>query len=345
MPRPRRLVATVAAVALLVLSACRGGGDEPGGTEAPTTSGSPAPTAVPVTAPLTGLPGDPAKLRRPALIVKIDNGAGARPQAGIDRADVLLEEMVEGGLVRFMAIFQSQDADNVGPVRSVRPVDPDIVSPLRGLFAYAGGAPQFEELIRRAPVTLLGYNQLGKAYRRRRDRAAPHNLYTSTSAVYAGAPAAAQPPPPLFPFLPPGQPFAAAGAGPATHLSVRISGSSRADWDYDAAANGWRRGSDGTPHTVEGGGQLILANVIVQFVPYSDTSSRDPAGNPVPTANVVGTGPAIVLSGGKLTRGTWSKASATAVTGYADSAGAPIRLTPGTTWITLAPTDAGTAAR
>ncbi|MEO6120712.1 MAG: DUF3048 domain-containing protein [Acidimicrobiales bacterium] len=332
---------------LSVLAGCSGGGDEPAagprrggaGGEAAVSSTTAAP---PVLAPLTGLSSPNAG--RPALVVKVDNSPAARPQVGLDKADVVFEEVVEGGEVRFMAVYQSQDAESVGPVRSVRPVDPDIVSPLGGLFAYSGGAPQFTALIRRAPVTLVGFDELSRAYTRRRDRRAPSNLFTSTAALYAGAKADDTAPPPLFGFVGTGVAFAPSGAVPAVHLTVNVSARSRADWDFDAATQLWRRGTNGTAHTVEGGAQLAFANVVVQFVPYRNTSSRDPAGSPVPTAEVVGTGPVLVASAGQTVRGTWSKSSPTAVTEYRDGAGAPLALTPGTTWVTLAPTGAATSA-
>jgi len=347
MGRRSRGAATVVAAAL-VLAGCRGGdgdaaapaapaGDGPAGDADTTTT--PAP---PAPSPLTGLASPNAA--RPALVVKIDNAAAARPQAGLDKADVVFEEVVEGGEVRFMAVFQSQDAEWVGPVRSVRPVDPDIVSPLGGLFAYSGGTAQFTALIRRAPVTLVGYSELGlEVYTKRRDRRAPSNLYSSTAKLYARAEPGDAAPPPLFRFLGAGAAFVPSGVAPATHATVNVSGRSRADWDFDAVANLWRRGTNGTPHTVEAGGQLGFANVVVQYVPYRNTTARDQSGTLVPTADVMGTGPVLVLSAGQMVRGTWSKATPTSVTQYADATGAPLSLTPGTTWVTLAPTGAATS--
>lgn len=339
--------AALAIVGLLVTAGCSGGGGGDDGAAAPggRADGEVAPTTTaqpPAPSPLTGLASPNAG--RPALVVKIDNAPAARPQAGIDMADVVFEEVVEGGEVRFMAVFQSRDAESVGPVRSVRPVDPDIVSPLGGLFAYSGGAPQFTALIRRAPVTLVGFDELGrKAYTKRSDRRAPSNLYSSTAALYAGAAPDDTAPPPLFAFLATGAAWAPSGVAPATHLTVNVSGRSRADWDFDTATMAWRRGTNGTPHTVENGGQLAFTNVVVQFVPYRNTTSRDQSGNLVPTAAVVGQGPVLVMSAGQMVRGTWSKASPIAVTEYRDGAGAPLALTPGTTWVTLAPTGAATS--
>lgn len=339
----RRRFVVLALVLLLLAPACGGGGKKKATT---TTTLETTTTAPPPAAFLTGLP-QPSedKQRRPALVVKIDNAPQARPQAGLDAADVVYEEVVEGGVVRFLAVFQSEDASTVGPVRSVRPVDPDIVTPLRALFAYSGGAPQFVRLIRNAPVTLVGYDELTKAYSKRRDRPAPHNLFTSTAALYKGAKEDSVPPPPLFTYLPTGQPFGVAGGSPLTYLLVQVGGQTKTEWTWDPAQSVWLRSTNGTPHTVEGGAQLGFTNVVVQFVRYSNTSSRDPAGFPVPTAEVTGAGDAWILSNGRLIKGRWGKPSASAVTEYKDSAGLPIALTPGTTWISLAPIGAATTVR
>jgi hypothetical protein len=339
----RRRFVVLALVLLFVASACGGGDDKPTTTTTvkPTTTTAPPPPAF-----LTGLP-QPSedKQRRPALVVKVDNAPQARPQAGLDAADVVYEEVVEGGVVRFLAVFHSQDASTVGPVRSVRPVDPVIVSPLKGLFAYSGGAPQFVRLIKAAPVTLVGFDELTKAYSRRRDRPAPHNLFTSTAALYKGAKEDAVPPPPLFTYLSKDQPFGVAGGSPLTYLLVQVGGATRTEWTWDAAKSVWLRSTNGTPHTVEGGAQLGFTNVIVQFVRYTNTGSRDPAGFSVPTAEVTGTGDAWILSNGRLVKGRWAKPTASAVTEYKDSSDLPIAITPGTTWISLAPIGAGTTVR
>ena len=342
--RRRSFVAVVAALALVV-AAC-GGGDK---KVSPTTSSSadiPTTTLPPEPAFLTGLPQpDREKQDRPALVVKIDNAPEARPQAGLDAADVVFEEVVEGGIVRFLAVFHSKDADAVGPVRSVRPVDPEIVTPLGGLFAYSGGTAPFVAAIKKAPVTLVGFDELTKAYTKRKGRPAPHNLFTSTAELYKGAKDSAKPPPPLFTFLATDQPFGVAGGSPLTHFSVQMGGSTKAGWDWDAGVGVWRRLTNNSPHTVDGGGQLGFANVIVQFVKYRNTSARDPSGAPVPTAEVIGSGEAWVLSGGRLVKAKWEKKSAAAITTYTDSAGLPVRLRPGTTWVSLAPVGAQTTVR
>jgi hypothetical protein len=336
----RRRLAVALAVAALVASSC-GGGKKAAikpttSTEAPTTSTTekPGPPAL-----LTGIPiADADLFDRPALVVKIENAPEARPQAGIDKADVVFEEVVEGGVVRFLCVYQSQDAGDLGPVRSLRPVDPDIVSAIGGLFAYAGGAPQFEKLIKKAPVRLVGINQLEKAYVRRKDRKAPHNLYATSEDLYKGAKSSDKPPPQLFHYGEPG------GVG-LSHMTVVMGGLTTADWDWDPAQSRFKRTTNGTAHVLENGAQLAFANVIVQYVRYSNTTSVDPAGFPVPTAAVIGKGRALVLSGGKRIDAAWSKAAPLDVTEFTDPAGGPITLTPGPTWIMLAPIGAATTTR
>ena len=336
----------VVALALsLVAAACGGGGD----TAAPTTTTvaeATTTTLPPEPAFLTGLPQhDPDEQDRPALTIKVDNAPAARPQAGLEAADVVFEEVVEGGVVRFMAVFHSRDADSVGPVRSVRPVDAEIVTPIKGLFAFSGGAPQFERLIKKAPVTLVDWDSLTDAYTLRKGRPAPHNLFTSTAELYKGAKKSATPPPPLFTFLPTGQPFAVAGGSPLTSFGVQMGGRTKAEWEWDDGVGVWRRVTNGTPHTVDSGEQLGFTNLIVQFVRYTDTTSRDSAGFAVPTAKVIGKGEAWVLAGGRLVKATWEKKSASAITTYNDSANLPVTLTPGTTWVALAPIGAQTTVR
>jgi hypothetical protein len=336
----KRVMGLALCMALVVAGAACGGGGKSSTSKTTltlpdtTTTTTPPPPAI-----LTNLPlADRERLNRPALTIKVENAPEARPQSGIDRADVVYEEVVEGGVVRFLCVFQSRDADSVGPVRSVRPVDPDIVSPLKGYFAYSGGAPQFVKLIKAAPVTLVGYDELTKAYTKRRDKAAPHNLYTSTEKLYEGGKKADGPPPQLFTY-------GTSTGAPVTHATVVMGGPTKADWDWDPAESRWKRTTNGTPHVMEDGPQLAFANVVVQYVRYRNTTSRDPSGALVPTAEVVGTGSAMVLSGGTMVKATWTKKSRSDVTTFTDAAGLPIPLLPGPTWVMLAPIGAATTTR
>ena len=136
-------------------------------------------------APLTGLPIDPAKASRPALVVKIDNFPTiARPQVGINQADVVFEEIVEG-ITRFAAVFQSEDADPVGPIRSARTSDINILAQLgRPLLAWSGGNPFVTRAIGNANIDNLTPDRYESAYFRTKDRAqAPQLLLEHVDAV------------------------------------------------------------------------------------------------------------------------------------------------------------------
>lgn len=325
----KRAVLVIGAAAMLVAAGCSSGSHKTAKAAATTT------TTLPPVFPLTGRPvTDPAAAARPATTVKIDNIAVARPQAGIDKADVVYEEFTEG-ITRFIVVFQSTAADQVGPVRSVRPADPTIVTPLGGVLAFSGGAPAIVALAKASPLTIVTEND-ADVMKRRSGRSAPHNLYTSTAGLLSKAPAGAAPPPPFAGFLRPGQTFAGAGAVPITSLSVVPAPSLKADYEWDAATSTWKRSTDGKAHALEGGGQISPTNIIVQFTPYS-VFPPDPK---VQFPEVVGTGDAWVFASGQMVKGHWSKTSPTAMTTFTDAAGAPIVLPPGQTWVHFVAPDA-----
>lgn len=342
--RLRRVALPALAGLLLLASTACGGSDrvDAAGAEeiSPTAAANDTTTAAgtvagPVVAPLTGL-ADPSgeAAARPALSAKIDNAPKARPQAGLELADVVFEEVVEGGVTRFIAVFQSAVPDTVGPMRSVRPMDPNIVGALGGLVAYSGGIPEFKALMGDAPVQDLNFDNLPGAYSRERGRAAPHNLFASPAALWAAAEDGAAPPAPLFEYRAAGEPF-----GDADAASVRIPYSQYASPSYawDAASGTWKRSQDGGPHLTASGAEIAPANVVVQFVTDRKLRYVDQSGSAVVESIVVGEGDAWVFSGGRVTKGRWSKSGAGSVTRYTDAAGNPVKLAPGRTWVHYAP--------
>ena len=329
-PRPlaRRFTFPAAVVVLALLGAACSGGDDD--SSAPAQPTAPPTTVPPPTFPLTGRPAtDQALLNRAAVTVKIDNNAASRPQAGLEKADLIYEEFTEG-ITRFVVVFHSTDADPVGPVRSVRPADPVIVYPLGGVFGFSGGSPAIRALVPGAPVTAVDENATD-VMKRRSGRSAPHNLYTSVAGLAAKAPAGAKAPPKFAEFLPPGQPFAAAGAAPSTHMDFRPAPSLSAAYDWDPGSGTWKRMTDGSPAALEGGGQLAPNNVIVQFTPYSVFAQDSKVQYP----EVVGSGEAWVFAAGMLVKGRWSKPDPGAVTAFTDANGAPVVLPPGQTFVHL----------
>lgn len=335
----------LALAGLLCASCGIGGSSSASATTVPTANTAPATTSTTAApkdlSPLTGMPfSSPADANRPALAVKIDNAPQAWPQSGLTHADVIYEEVVEGGITRYMAIFQSHGASSVGPVRSVRASDAAIASPLRGLFAYSGGIPAFVNDIRQSGVKDVGANVLGNVYYRLSSRPAPHNLYSSTDAIYKGAANAgiqAPPPPKLFEFRKPDSVFSAVGAQSIASFTIDMSGASHDLWTWDSNSSDWTRTTNGVPQHNPTGVPESATNVIIEFVSYTNTGFTDPAGNPVPQVNSIGSGTAIFLSGGKEATGTWSKPTEGSVTTFSDSSGMPIKLAPGRTWVQFAP--------
>ena len=341
--RPVPRVALLLILAALVAAACSSAGkaaapaptsttrppETTTSTAAPTTTTTTTTTPPPPTYPLTGRPAtDVGIAGRAAVAVKIDNIVEARPQAGINAADVVYEEFTEG-TTRFIAVYHSTDAEVVGPVRSVRPADPVIVTPLGGVLGFSGGSPGAVALAADTPLTLVMEEDEAVMYRRP-DRVAPHNLYTSTAGLFSRVPAEVGSPRAFATFLTEGKSFGGPGAMPVASIGLIPAPYVTAGYDWDAASGTWLRSTDGFPHLVEEG-RIAPTTVIVQFTPYSyfidDYSVQFP--------EVVGSGEAWIFAAGAMVPGTWHKESPGAVTNFVDSAGTPVALPPGQTWVHL----------
>ncbi|MFZ6002798.1 MAG: DUF3048 domain-containing protein [Actinomycetota bacterium] len=318
------------------------GADNPPPTTTTTTSTTttlPPTTVPPPVAPLTGLPGDAAALGRVALVVKIDNvEPKARPQVGINQADVVYEERVEGSVTRFLAVFHSTDSAPVGPVRSARSSDLGVLLSLhRPLFAWSGANNFFASAIRNGNVSDVGYDRATSHYYRADDRPGPHDLMVRSTAELMAIPSeGSTTPPTLFVYRTKDQ--AAAHLEPIAGVRVDFGSSAgAAPVEYRWNGTGWARTQKGTPHVDAAGVQVAPANVIVQFTPYASSGVNDQFGKPIPEAQMVGEGDAWILTNGGVVVGRWHKPSLEAVTTYTDVDGNPIGLTPGRTWVALPP--------
>jgi hypothetical protein len=333
-------------VAGLVLSllgaACSGGGKKEAAstTTLPEPSTTTAPAVAANASPLTGLPLNPAMPARAALVVKIDNAPKARPQAGINEADVVVEEGVEGGVTRFATLFQSHDSAAVGPVRSARSTDLLFAQQLgKPLFSYSGANAVFLDLVRKAPLVDVGVGRFPTAYHREPGRPAPYNLFSETKTLFASAGDDVTPPPPLFSYRPAGEAPPGAGSEPAPRVQAiwKLNITTTVVYAWDEASKTFRRTTDGAPHLDAAGVQVSPDNVVFQVVNYKNTGLVDRSGAAVPEAGLVGEGEAWVLTAGRLIKGRWSRPADGRTTAYTLPTGEPVRLTPGRTWVELVP--------
>jgi hypothetical protein len=296
----------------------------PTSTDETSTSVAAAPTF-----PLTGLPlADPAAATRPALVVKIDNNPDARPQSGLNEADIVFEENVEQ-LTRFAAVFQSNGAEPVGPIRSGRTQDVDLLGSLnKPIFAWSGGNGRVTTAINSSDLVPVSETKAGAAMFRVKNRKAPHNLYGSVSALYDFAPPDAGPPPAQFQYRPGG--VEAAGDG-ADAIKVSMDGI-KVLWQWDPTTSTYLRFSDGKAHTdALDNAQVRTDNVVVLYVDYRPS----PADEHSPEAQTEGFGVAWVFSAGKVVQGSWTRADRTQPFSLLDADGKPILLTPGHAFVEL----------
>jgi len=293
----------------------------------------------PPTCPLTGeeAPGG-AVPDRPALAVKVENLPEARPQSGLDRADVVVEEPVEGGITRFIAIFHCRDARQVGPVRSARTTDDDVLVQFgRPILAYAGGAPQVRRDLEHSPLRLLSDLDAPQAYERLASRPMPHNLYTSTRALYAAAGRHGGPPPEVFPRAPELE----LPSRKVRELHLPFSSYSDVRWTWSRKAGAWLRWHGEEPHRLADGSQVAAANVVVMVVDVVPGDIVDAAGNPSPEVDLLGRGRVYVLRDGRMVVGRWVREGEGDRTRFLDRSGREIPLAPGVTWIELFPSSLG----
>jgi len=284
-------------------------------------------------APLTGEVVAVGSATAPAFAAKIDNHPDARPQVGLGRADVVWEILVEGGLTRYIAVWQSDIPDVIGPIRSVRPVDPYVVSPQGGIIAYSGGQYRFVVAMQEAPVVnaIHGQSDTDDTIFRGDNARSPHNVLVRATQIVAEQ-SALPAPPQQFPFAESIQAATASKDGtPTTRIDLRFGGSSTPAWVWSADSQAFvRYMTGGSPDRADTGEQLSAVNVVVLRVPVQVIQS-------IPTVDLIGRGEAWVSTGGATVRATWSKSSLTDQIRILDANGVAVRLAPGNTWVELVP--------
>jgi DUF3048 family protein len=289
----------------------------------------------PPVCPLTGVeaPGG-AIPDRPVLAVKVENLPEARPQAGLDHADIVYEEPVEGGITRFIALFQCEEAKQVGPIRSGRTTDPEILLQYgKPPLAYSGGANSVRKAIDRAGLTDISETEAPHAYTRDPERVAPHDLFSTTTALWRAARSTARAPSAVFTYEDDLQ-LKSRRVG-----TVHLPFSSYSDviWTWSKRSGTWARAHGTEAHTLTDGQQVQATNVVVQVVDVVPGSIIDPAGNPSPEVDVIGTGKAYVFRDGRMIAGGWERKTEDDVTSFVTRSGDTIPLAPGSTWVELLP--------
>ncbi|MER6127614.1 DUF3048 domain-containing protein [Streptomyces sp. NPDC001795] len=322
--RRRRGVTTAALLAVAMtgslVAACSSGGGAPHDGRGEPRSPHPQGSARTSTAPAAG----------PVLAVKIDNVPEARPQTGLDQADIVYAEQVEGGLSRLMAVFATKLPKVVGPVRSARESDLELLRQFDDpTLAFSGAQHKLLPLIDKAPLNPEPPDKNSAAYFRGGDKAAPHNLYLRPQRLMKSAPGTAA--------LTTGFRFGAAPAGgtPQTTRTVHFP-AARFTFTWSAERHRWLVAMDGTPTVTTDGARVAPATVVVQYVQVRASRFHDVLGNNSPYSQTVGSGKAQVLRDGRVFDVSWRRASAPDGTRFTTADGTPMNFAQGQVWVVLA---------
>ncbi len=287
------------------------------------------PTIAPSPPPVSPFTGMPTDLGAPVLCVKIDNASVARPQSGLELADLVYVEPVEGGLSRLLAVYQSRVPPQVGPVRSSRASDVELLANFgRPALAFSGAAPEVGALVDHAPI--LDVSAIARAgdYHRDRRRPMPHNLYGDANLLRQGG---ARPRDIGFRFGPPPP-----GGRPVPGTEVRYSAAAiGVQWVPEESR--WVISMDGAPLRSASGPRPGAATVVLQRVSVHATAVHDAAGAASPFAATVGSGDAVVLRDGLAFSGSWSRPNPDAITTFTLPDGSPLTFAPGPVWVVLVP--------
>ena len=337
----RAWLIAVAAAAVLLAGAGIAWAVTAGGTKK-TSNNAGAPN-IPVTttttqgalSPLTGVPTSGNSVpARPALAVKVDNYPQARPQSGLDQADIVFEEPVEGGITRLVAVFQSQSPALIGPIRSARAVDAPILDQLsKPILIHVGGINPVLGLLQSANLIDDNLFYRGSVVKHLAGRYAPYDTYVSAEAAWGLNPADTKAPAALFTYS-----STSPSGTPVTSIHIPFTGTNNTLWTWNAASGHWLLSYSGRPATVANGGQIATTNIVVQtvHVTYGPWLENDVGGLEV-LSQMTGSGPLTVLRNGVVVTGTWHRATLNDPTTLTASNGSPIALQPGQTWVEIVP--------
>ena len=339
-----RKFATIALASSLFLAAC--GGEEE--TVAPQDK----PVSENTLWPLTQLPGPEDAATQPVLAIKVENDPSVRPQYGLDAADIVVEELVEGGLTRFVTFFQSNVPDEVGPIRSARHVDASIVSPLADYFVMSGASGvTFAYIDQNMPINIMRVLEGGPGMHRTNYHPAPHNVFVYPLDVISSIQVAKSPTAGLFVYPAAtmttnssASPMPASTTNPALangeaigRVSLEFSKGNKPGWTWETAKGSWLRDDGSKPHMAISGNQISAKNLVVLRVTTVDAGYKDPAGGYVPRTVLEGTGAGFAILGDKKVEVTWTKPDVKSPITLTDASGNTVGLLPGNTWVELIP--------
>ncbi len=335
-----RFVAAFAA-ALLALSAC----SSPKSADDPDPASKKSSEKLVEMSPLTGRTMSAGRPDRPIVVTKIDNTASANPQHGVNKADLVVEELVEGGLTRLAAFYYSNTPDRVGPVRSARATDIGIASPVNAELVASGGAPKTNKRIKAAGIKFHSEDAGAKGFSSDPAKSRPYNRTINVQTLLKGR-NATKIPGPYFTWASKksaskksaskkSDSSAAPSAEPATKpkkatsAAVRFSRSSTTQWSFKDGK--WSR-TNGISDK-----EFKADTMVVLFSKVGDAGYRDPAGNSVPETVFDGSGAMFLFHGDTVTEGTWEKKGLDSIITMKDKSGASVKVEPGNVWIELVP--------
>jgi hypothetical protein len=279
------------------------------------------------------------------MAVKIDNYPDGRPQSGLDKADIVFEEPVEGGITRYAAVFQCNNAGLIGPVRSARNIDIGILGQLGNpLLAHVGGINPVLANIDASPIVNVDLGASDSLMIHPAGRVPPDADFTSTGIVYGTHPNMTTPPQPLFTYSDATPP----GGSPVYSINIDFSSTSNVTWKYNNALHAFQRFYNGNaPDVLADGVVNTAANVVVQYVQisYGPWAENEQGGMEVQAAMYPNeSGAAVIYRSGVAIPGTWHRGALGSPTQFVNAFGVPIPLQPGQTWVELVPSTITAAA-
>jgi len=278
---------------------------------------------------------------RPALMVKIGNEPeGARPQSGLNEADIVFDTPAEGFVMRYVAVYQCNNSSSIGPTRSVRWVDYHMIARMfyDPILAFAGGIIPNVQGVSKDSAWLSGIDLLNVSSSvawRISSRPAPDNLYTSTQTLYGQFTKLKTPPPPQFTYS--AKPVST--ATPAASLAIDFSYGTDPVWKWDAQKGLWMHTYSGTPDIdARNDQQVSTNNIVVEIVKYTlGPHIESTGGSGDVQSALLGSGPGYILRNGTVVKVTWHRTDEIQPTTYVDAAGKKVSLAPGRTWVEIVP--------